>query len=125
MPDGAWIASFAGFSRDEPDRVGVIADVDAENSLDTPETDEPPAELETMLSELAGRVMEVGDARPEMPDSKPFGSGGDEGCWRTAKTNVWFIASLAHCGCMMYRSLRWACPVGWRRTKSYDGFSPV
>ena len=83
-----------------------MADVDAENSLDILETEEPPAVLETMLSELAGRLIAAGEDGRGRPASLPFEKCGDEGCWRTANTNVLLIASLAHCGCIIYKSWR-------------------
>lgn len=76
LPDGDWMASFAGFSLPEPNR-DDMADVDAENSL---ETTEPPAELDTMLRELAGRMKTDGERRPLPFDSFPLGEIGVDGC---------------------------------------------
>jgi hypothetical protein len=64
LPEGDCIASLAGFSRPEFERVEEMAEVEAENSLDTVETVDPPAELETMLSALAGREKTDGEMRP-------------------------------------------------------------
>lgn len=60
----------AGFSRPDPER-DEIAEVEAENSLETVDTDEPPAELETMLSALAGREKREGETRPLALNSLP------------------------------------------------------
>lgn len=119
------MASLAGLSRPEADFVDEIAEVDAENSYEAPETVEPPALLETMLNALDGRVKtDEGEPRP-LEDGSSLAGVADAGCWRTAKTKVLFTARREHCGCMMYKSWRWACGVGWRKTKSYEGFSPV
>lgn len=97
LPDGDWIANLAGFSRPEFDRVDDMADVEAENSFETVDTDEPPAELETILRALAGRARIDGEMRPLRADSLPLdGTGMEAGCWRTAKTNVLLTASLEH-----------------------------
>ena len=70
----------AGFSRPDPDR-DEMAEVEAENSLDTVETEEPPAELETMLSALAGRAKREVETRPLEVISLPcVGDGSEEGC---------------------------------------------
>lgn len=106
LPDGDWIASFAGFSRPEADLDDEMADVDAENSWETVEMTEPPAELETMLKALDGRINTEGETRPVPFGSLLFEESSDDGCWRTAKTNVLLIASRAHWGCIMYRSWR-------------------
>jgi hypothetical protein len=99
LPEGDWIASLAGFSRPEPERVDEIAEVEAENSLDTVDTVEPPAELEIILSALAGRENTDGETRPLKLFSVLAGWGvGEEGCWRTAKTNVLLTANLEHWG---------------------------
>lgn len=99
MPDGDWMASLAGFSRPEDDLVDEIAEVEAENSLETAETEEPPAELDTILRALAGRAKTEGEMRPEAPKSLPFvGEGSEDGCCRTAKTKVLLTASFAHWG---------------------------
>ena len=79
LPDGDWIASLAGFSRPEPDR-DEMADVEAENSWETPET-ELPAVLETMLNALAGRAKGDGETRPVTFTSLPCSADGTEaGC---------------------------------------------
>lgn len=97
LPDGDWIASLAGFSRPDDDLVDDMAEVEAENSFETAETEEPPAELETILSALAGRAKIDGETRPVGPESLPFvGEGSEDGCCRTANTNVLLIASFAH-----------------------------
>ena len=57
------MASLAGFSRPEPDR-DEMAEVEAENSLETVETEDPPAELDIMLSALAGRANGDGEILP-------------------------------------------------------------
>lgn len=86
----------AGFSRPEPERE-EIAEVEAENSFETVETEEPVAELDIILSALAGRAKRDGETRPLEIDSLPCdGDGREAGCWRTAKTNVLLIASREH-----------------------------
>ena len=105
LPDGDCIANLAGFSRPDADRPDEIADVDAENSLETVDTEDPPAELETMLSALAGRENTDGEIRPLTPASLLIDEDdGEEGCCRTANTKVLLTASLAHWGCMIYKS---------------------
>lgn len=80
MPDGDWMANLAGFSRPEPDR-DEMAEVEAENSLDTPETDDPAAELDSMLSALAGRANGDGETRPPVLGSLPTkGAWSEAGC---------------------------------------------
>lgn len=49
---------------------------------------------EIMLSALEGRLNPDGEVRP-VP-SVGGADGRDDGCWRTAKTKVLFMASLAH-----------------------------
>ena len=89
LPDGDCIANLAGFSRPDADRPDEIADVDAENSLET----------------VAGRENTDGEIRPLTPASLLIDEDdGEEGCCRTAKTKVLLTASLAHWGCMIYKS---------------------
>lgn len=64
LPEGAWMANFAGLSRPDADLVEEMADVDAENSLELLDIVEAPAVLDTMLRALDGRVNTDGEARP-------------------------------------------------------------
>lgn len=63
MPDGDWMANFAGFSRPEADLEDEMADVEAENSLELLEMVDG-AVLDTMLRALEGRLNNDGEARP-------------------------------------------------------------
>jgi hypothetical protein len=93
------MASLAGLSRVGPDLLDDTADVDAvKPSMDAVDAFESPALLDTMLRALDGR-MTPGETRPpKFPSLLIDDDGGEEGCWRTAKTKVLLIASLAHCG---------------------------
>ncbi|OXN11470.1 hypothetical protein CDV57_09749 [Aspergillus fumigatus] len=71
-PGGEWMASVDGLSRPDDERVDDKAEVEAEDSIETAETEEPPAEVETMLSELAGRAKSDGETPPVGPESPPI-----------------------------------------------------
>jgi hypothetical protein len=136
LPEGVWIASFAGFdaaaTADDDDAddgaVPVFDDAPADPDDDAADPLADPLAMLTKLMADVGRASGFAPA-PEAPPNGADAACGDPrsvaGCCRTQKTKVLLAARRAHCGCATYRSCRCACGVGCRVRNAYGGFAPV